>query len=545
MEKRTIIAVALSIIVLLGYQHLFMSPPPPAPPSVANTDSATAPAADAAIQTGAETVAAVVGKAAANAAVTPVPSAIASRRLTVDGPRFRGVIDTAGGVLQSFVLKDYRREAGGGSPPLDMVQVREPGYLPLAGTITVGSRTIIDRDLVYESEAPETTVLTAAGEAVTKLVLTAALVDGMRLEKEFTFKADSYRFDVRYILTDGAGRPVPAVDTVALSWCRQEPADAEKKRSYVYTGPLALVGDKIFEQSKKQKNIKTLELDGAVSWIGNTTKYFLGVLLPAADATGGIAAGTITHPRPDIEETILTLRGGTAFRVFIGPKEIETLRSVGADLERAVDFGWFGVIARPLVWMLNFFYRYVPNYGVAIIVLTLLIKLLFFPLSQKSYQSMSKMKQVQPKLQKIREKFKDDKARQQKEMMDLYRTHKVNPFGGCLPIVVQIPVFFALYRSLMVAIELRHAPFFGWITDLSDKDPYYVTPILMGLTMFLQQKMTPTTGDPTQAKMMLFMPVIFTFMFLNFPSGLVLYWLVNNVLSIGQQYMVMRQAQSA
>jgi YidC/Oxa1 family membrane protein insertase len=158
---------------------------------------------------------------------------------------------------------------------------------------------------------------------------------------------------------------------------------------------------------------------------------------------------------------------------------------------------------------------------------------------------MNKMKLVQPKLQKIREKYKDDKARLQKEMMDLYRTHKVNPFGGCLPIVVQIPVFFALYRCLMVAIELRHAPFYGWITDLSDKDPYYVTPILMGLTMFLQQKMTPTTGDPMQAKMMLFMPVIFTFMFLNFPSGLVLYWLVNNVLSIGQQYLVMRQAQTA
>jgi len=151
------------------------------------------------------------------------------------------------------------------------------------------------------------------------------------------------------------------------------------------------------------------------------------------------------------------------------------------------------------------------------------------------------MKLVQPKLAKLKEKYKDDKARLNKEMMDLYRTNKVNPFGGCLPIVVQIPVFFALYRALMVAIELRHAPFFGWILDLSAKDPYYVTPLIMGATMFLQQKMTPSTGDAMQAKMMLFMPIIFTFMFLNFPAGLVLYWLVNNVLSIGQQYMVMRQ----
>jgi YidC/Oxa1 family membrane protein insertase len=154
------------------------------------------------------------------------------------------------------------------------------------------------------------------------------------------------------------------------------------------------------------------------------------------------------------------------------------------------------------------------------------------------------MKKVQPKLAKLKEKHKDDKARLNKEMMDLYHTHKVNPFGGCLPMLVQIPVFFALYRALMVAIELRHAPFVFWITDLSAKDPYYVTPLIMGATMFLQQKMTPSTGDAMQAKMMLFMPIIFTFMFLNFPSGLVLYWLVNNILSIGQQYLVMRQVEA-
>jgi len=197
-----------------------------------------------------------------------------------------------------------------------------------------------------------------------------------------------------------------------------------------------------------------------------------------------------------------------------------------------------------LVQLLKFFNRYLHNYGLAIILVTILIKLVFYPLSQKSYQSMSKMKAIQPKVAKLKEKYKDDKARQQKEMMDLYRTHKVNPFGGCLPIVVQIPVFFGLYRGLMVAIELRHAPFFWWIQDLAAKDPYYVTPILMGVTMLLQQKMSPTTGDAMQAKMMLFMPIIFTFMFLNFPAGLVLYWLVNNVLSIGQQYMVMKKTEA-
>jgi YidC/Oxa1 family membrane protein insertase len=543
MEKRTILAVALSIIVLLGYQYLFMRPQPPAerPAAEGRTGALAVDGRETPLKE-VQPVPATSGAAGREPA--PLAATPGSRQLTIDGPRYRAVIDTAGGVLRSFLLKDYRVEARPDSPLLEMVQVRDPEWLPLAGSLTVGNRTISDRDLVYATSAPETMVLTADGAAEWTLVLSADIGAGLRLEKIFTFRPEAYLFTVHYVLKGGSGQ-ASAIDNASLSWCWQEPVNEDKRRSYVYTGPVALVGGKVFEQSKKQKHIKLLELDGAVSWIGHTSKYFLAAILPPAAAAGEISTGTIRHPRPDIEETILTRQGGSTFEIFVGPKEIETLRAIAAGLEQAVDFGWFGIISRPLVWLLNFFHRYIPNYGLDIILLTVLIKLLFFPLSQKSYQSMNKMKLVQPKLQKIREKYKDDKARLQKEMMDLYRTHKVNPFGGCLPIVVQIPVFFALYRCLMVAIELRHAPFYGWITDLSDKDPYYVTPILMGLTMFLQQKMTPTTGDPMQAKMMLFMPVIFTFMFLNFPSGLVLYWLVNNVLSIGQQYLVMRQAQTA
>jgi len=234
---------------------------------------------------------------------------------------------------------------------------------------------------------------------------------------------------------------------------------------------------------------------------------------------------------------------------YFGPREREALSVAPGNLLKALHYGWFDLIASPLVQVLNFFYGYVHNYGLAIILLTFVIKLLFFPLSQKSYRSMQQMKKLQPMMLKLREKYKDDRQKMNEEMMQLYKTYKINPLGGCLPIAVQIPVFIALYQALMGAIELRHAQFIThvpftdiiWLADLSARDPYYVTPIIMGVTMFLQQKLTPAPGDPLQAKIMLFLPLIFTVLSLTFPSGLVLYWLVNNVLSIAQQWWVMRE----
>ncbi|OQY12637.1 MAG: hypothetical protein B6I31_02815 [Desulfobacteraceae bacterium 4572_19] len=217
----------------------------------------------------------------------------------------------------------------------------------------------------------------------------------------------------------------------------------------------------------------------------------------------------------------------------------------------------FNIIAKPCLWLMNFIYKFIPNYGVAIIILTILIKLLFWPLGNKSYKSMAEMKKLQPLMMEIREKYKNDKQRMNKEVMGLYKTYKVNPMSGCLPMIVQMPIFFALYRMLYSAIELRHAPFFGWITDLSAPDRLFhfgfqipfmdppcgipVLTLIMGGTMILQQKMSPPAGDPTQAKMMMLMPVFFTFIFINFSSGLVLYWLVNNVLSISQQYYITKK----
>jgi YidC/Oxa1 family membrane protein insertase len=227
------------------------------------------------------------------------------------------------------------------------------------------------------------------------------------------------------------------------------------------------------------------------------------------------------------------------------------------DLDKAINFGMFDFIAKPCVWIMNFIYGFIPNYGVAIIILTIMTKILLWPLGTKSYKSMGEMKKIQPLMAEIREKYKNDKKRMNQEVMGLYKTYKINPMGGCLPMIAQIPVFFALYRMLYEAIELRHAPFFGWIIDLSAPDrlfhfnfsipfmqPPYGIPVLtiiMGASMLLQQKMSPPPGDPAQAKMMMLMPIIFTFIFINFSSGLVLYWLTNNLLSISQQYYISKK----
>ena len=222
-------------------------------------------------------------------------------------------------------------------------------------------------------------------------------------------------------------------------------------------------------------------------------------------------------------------------KYYAGPKEERSLEKINNKLVASIDYGWFHFISKPLLVIMNFFYKFTKNYGISIILLTILIKIIFFPLSHKSYKSMKEMQKLQPKMEELRKKFANDREAFNREMMLLYRRHGVNPVSGCLPILVQIPFFIALYQALMYAIELRHAPFFGWIKDLSSYDPYYITPILMGITMLIQQVITPSSGDPTQKKIMYILPVVFTFMFLNFPSGLVLYWLVNNIFSILQQ----------
>lgn len=235
----------------------------------------------------------------------------------------------------------------------------------------------------------------------------------------------------------------------------------------------------------------------------------------------------------------------TSAQLYIGPKIIERLEAIAPNLDLTVDFGWLFWVAGPLFWLLDFFYGLVLNWGLAIILVTVCVKAIFFKLSAASYRSMANMRRVAPKLQALKEQYGDDRQKMSQAMMDLYRKEKINPLGGCLPILVQMPVFIALYWVLMESVQLRHAPFMLWIDDLSVMDPYFVLPILMGASMFIQMQLNPAPPDPMQAKIMKFMPVVMTIFFLWFPSGLVLYWLVNNILSIAQQWVITRQIEKA
>jgi YidC/Oxa1 family membrane protein insertase len=327
---------------------------------------------------------------------------------------------------------------------------------------------------------------------------------------------------------------------------------------------LVVLVDGKLKELKIKKSHEEERIEGNIDWLAYENEYFISTIVPETFSkalfTGtkllsGVLEGThITEPVPIQPSGSASAR----YSLYFGPRDLGILKKEGNKLDKAINFGWTDIIAKPLLYILRFFEKYIHNYGLAIIILTIIVKVLFWPLTHKSYKSMGEMKKLQPRLLKLKEKYKNDRQAMNREMMTLYRTYKINPMSGCLPMIVQLPVFFALFRVLGSAIELRHAPFFLWINDLSAPDrlfsfpfsvplmaPPYGIPVLtllMGASMFLQQKMTPTPGDPAQARIMMLLPLIFTFFFINFPSGLVLYWLVNNLISIGQQYHIMKRS---
>jgi YidC/Oxa1 family membrane protein insertase len=305
---------------------------------------------------------------------------------------------------------------------------------------------------------------------------------------------------------------------------------------YIFSGPLIFDGKKIYKKKETKVN-EDIAVNNSL-WFGYTSKYFLIAVIDKIFEKSAIAKYEnsavinanhefIINPKDHIDHS---------FKIYVGPKEYNLLKSLGLSLEKSVDYGIFFFLAIPFLQILIFFNKIFHNYGVAIIILTMIIKFITLPLNSISMKSMKKMQKVQPEVLKIREKFKGDPQKMNAAIMELYKKNKVNPVSGCLPMLIQIPIFIALYKMLLVSIELKNSPFVFWIVDLSEKDPYYITPILMGISMFIQQKMTPSTADPAQQKIFMFMPIIFTFLFINFPSGLVIYWLVNNILTIIHQF---------
>lgn len=533
--KRIILAIVLCVIVMYGWNFLF--PPPEAPPAPAEEqtgEAAPAPAGDAQSAPPAESQ--------AGGAVTADLSL--GREISVDTPLYHAVINSAGGYLLHFQLKEYTTGVFS-ETPFDMV---DDDSVPLApmGLYLGGEAT-------WAAFSWNNGVLTSTADGY---LLTLTGTRGSEtIIRRLTFSNATYLIheDVEVRGADAQDLAFSmATRTLSGKEVKKGGEIAEEESRYDMTRVSFLGEEQGLKNDQDKEDLETepLTAAGAIYWGGIQSNYFLMAMVPEQEArfTGG-ASDNVFTARMAVSLSDQGTSSHAACTYYLGPKQKEALEQGPESLAAARDFGWFDFIAKPLLAGINFFHTYVKNYGIAIIIMTIIIKLVLWPLSQKSYRSMNQMKKIQPLIAKIREKYKDDRQKMNQELMGLYKTYKVNPAGGCFPMLLQIPVFIGLYQALLNAIELRHAAFIPhvpftdiiWLADLSAKDPFYVTPIIMGLTMFIQQRLSPSMGDPTQAKIMMIMPIVFTFIFLSFPAGLVVYWLTNNILSIAQQKMLMRE----
>jgi YidC/Oxa1 family membrane protein insertase len=476
--------------------------------------------------------------------------------ITVNTPLFSVKISEEGALFKSFVLKKYRETVEQDSPYKEIIVKKNHKGSMILG-LEENSIKGIEKAIFSSNLKDETVNVVNENKEVT---FSWESPEGIVFEKVFSFSPKDYTIGFRVNIKNGSSQAFN--DKINLSLVKYF---EEEKAMYGFEGPSALI-------NKKLEQIKTKEIEdkstysGVFKWIALQDRYFMSSIMP--EDNSDVHDGTMKLLFEDkileahyILPSIMVNPGTQKkieYKLFFGPKSMKILKKTGHSLQKAIDFGMFDILAKPCLWIMNFLHdNFIQNYGIAIIILTIFIKIVLWPLGTKSYKSMGEMKRIQPLMAEIKEKHKNDKKKMNEEVMSLYRTYKINPLGGCLPMVVQLPVFFALYRMLYEAIELRHAPFFLWINDLSAPDrlfsfnfsipfmePPYGIPVLtviMGASMLLQQKMSPPMGDPAQAKIMMFMPIIFTVIFINFSSGLVLYWLVNNILSMAQQQYITKK----
>jgi YidC/Oxa1 family membrane protein insertase len=506
------------------------APPPPSAQAPASTPLPTPTSPPVAAQTtpGAETVPGAVAPAAPRDVI----------KVTTD--LARAEIDPQGGNLVRLELLEAKDPV---DPSKDLVLFSpEHRYAAQSGFIGPG---LPNHRTTYAAEATAYTL--KDGEDRVTVRLRAKTPEGIAATKSYTFRRGSYLIDVGQELTNPGPEPIAAHAYFQLTRdSRPPPGDQYMVPTYtgvaVYTDA-AKYQKVTFSDMEKGKVPYPKTADNG--WIGLVQHYFVSAWLPkqgepreyyTRKLDGDLYSLGVITP-------VQAAPGSSAsvtMPLYTGPQEQEKLAELAPGLNLVVDYGWLTIIAAPLFWVLKLLHSWLGNWGLAIIGLTVLIKAVFYPLSAASYRSMAKMKQVTPRLMKIREQYGDDRAKMNQAMMELYKTEKINPLGGCLPILVQIPVFIALYWVLLGSVELRQAPFYGWIKDLSAPDPYYVLPALMMLSMIVQTKLNPTPPDPVQAKVMMIMPFAFGVMFFFFPAGLVLYWLVNNILSIAQQWQITR-----
>ena len=540
-SKNLVIAIVLCLLLLAGWSFLsermgWVSKPDPA--AVAQQRERAPQEAEAA--KAAKTPSATLPDGRPLPVFTPAPG----REVTVRTPLYTAVFHTGGGIVRSFSLTRYQTGVEAGSPAIEMVDAATAAFSPLG---LVVNRQPSWSNGVWSYEGGDSYDVTE-GAPVT-LTFTGE-VDKVRVVRELTFSADTYlvRERVRLATPEEHSRSVRLEFTVAADSRFAAGGNYDAMRvAWDNDGSLA-------EESSAEKLAAVVTQRGRIFWAGPTSTYFLMAVMPAVSDNVGLRAWTQEGVfRASLEPREIVVEPGREavceVSYWIGPKERDRLLAVDGELAKSVDLGMFSLIGKGLLWLLEKFHGFTGNWGVAIVLLTVLIKAVFWPLTAKSYASMEQMRRLKPQMDEIRERCKDDKQAMNREVMALYKTYGVNPASGCVPLLIQLPVFFGLYQALLTSIELRHASFITclpgtdllWLADLSAKDPYYITPIVMGATMFIQQRFNPPASDPTQQKIMMALPVVFTVLFLGFPSGLVVYWLVNNVLSILQQWMMSRK----
>ncbi len=469
-----------------------------------------------------------------------------SGRISVITDQYEAEIDTTGGDLRILRLREYPVSIHEPGTPYTLLNDGEDLFAMQSGLVTEGDLPSPTHHAQYRAEQSEYRL--AEGQDLLEVPLVWE-EDGVRVTKVYQFHRDSFQVEVEHWVENATGAPWAGAQYRQIQ--RRPPEEGDTRFIYTYTGGVISSPEKRYEKiSFDDMEEEPLARTIQGGWAAMIQHYFAAAWIPDPDETDNYYTRKL-----DGQRYVLGLTGPLAriadgetsvYRsgIYAGPKIQKDLEAAAPGLELTVDYGYLTIIAQPLFWLLQYIHGVVGNWGWSIIILTIMIKAVFFKLSETSYRSMANMRRMQPRIQALREKFAHDKQKMNQAMMDLYKKEKINPMGGCLPIVVQIPVFIALYWMLLESVELRQAPFIFWIEDLSTKDPFYVLPVLMGISMFIQQRLNPAPPDPIQAKVMMALPLVFTVFFLWFPSGLVVYWLVNNILSIAQQWVITRRVEA-
>ncbi|HTM72034.1 MAG TPA: membrane protein insertase YidC [Pseudolabrys sp.] len=589
-NKNTILAIVLSALVLLGWQYFFAVPQEKARQEQlqAQQQKQNVPAPDQPKQAQSQAQSQVPGQASAPSSATPVDRRAAlanSPRVPIATDTLQGTIALKGGRIDDLALVKFRETVDPKSPPIVLLSpsgTTDPFYAEFGWTGSTGTNVKLPTsETVWRQQG--------AGALSVSHPITLTYDNGEGLEFRRTISVDDkYLFTIKDEVTNKGGSPVTLFPYALIS----RHGIPQTAGYYVlHEGLIGVLGESGLQEFtyKNIEDKKSINFDVTNGWLGITDKYWAATLLP--DTTARLKArfstsmlGTVRTFQTDYLLDAQTIApGATASvngRLFAGAKEVSIVginfpfvgiggynKELGLNhFDLLIDWGWFYFITKPMFLAMDFFFRLFGNFGLAILMVTVLVKIIFFPLANKSYASMAKMKAVQPQMMALRERFANDKAKQQQELMELYKREKINPLAGCLPIAIQIPVFFSLYKVLFVTIEMRHAPFFGWIHDLSAQDPTNlfnlfglipvdptvlpligqflhmgIWPLIMGITMWFQMKLNPAPPDPTQAMIFNWMPLIFTFMLASFPAGLVIYWAWNNLLSVVQQSVIMRK----